>query len=390
MFYYTFMQKHESPKRAASRLHRVFRSALAAGTLALCAAPSAPAAPTAAAVTQANVYPDHATLAARSEVFGVFAPFGYQAPRASSPFNLFSTFSLLDLLHRQYYAPVHANYQVDIAEPQWSDDPRYAEVVINANTGEIVYDRNATEQRHIASMTKVLTVYMVFQAMEQGRITRDSVFTASEAAASQECMCYGLKVGDTMTVDQALHALLSMSYNDVAAMVAENLGGSELGFASSMTDEAYRMGAVNTVLGSASGLHDDNSTALDIARIYNRISQDYPELYAEYFSPARVDIDGRSRANCRLCDGGRNDADIGATGQKTGTTNASNRSVVAEVERNGQRFIIVTMGTPSDKNRMARVGELGRRTWAALPAIQASMIMARNTQAAPAAQAPVI
>ncbi len=370
------MQKHESSRGATTRLQRIFKSVLAAGALGICAAPASPT-PSEAALALAPVTP-----AQSNDIIGVFAPFGYQQPRAFTPYNMFSTVSLLDVLHRQYYAPVHAGYQLDISEPQWANDPRYAELVLNANTGEIVYDRNGTAQRHIASMTKVMTIYMVFQAMEQGRITRDSVLTASAAAASQECMCYGLKDGDTMTVNEALHALLSMSYNDVAAMVGENLGGSEAEFARRMTDEAYKMGAVNTVLGSASGLHDDNSTALDIARIYNRISQDYPDLYAEYFSPARISLDGRQRANCRLCDGGRNDANIGATGQKTGTTNASNRSVVAEVERDGQRFIIVSMGTPSDKNRMARVGELGRRTWAALPAIQAATLMARTPQAA--------
>ena len=348
-------------------LARAFKSVLAAGALA--------ASPLSA---QAAVYQPPAPATYSNDTFGLFAPFGYQAPRSYSPYSLFSAISVLDLIHRQYYAPVHAGYQLDIDAPQWASDERYAELVLNANTGEIVYDRNGTSQRHIASMTKVLTTYMVFQAIEQGRITPDTVLTASATAAAQECMCYGLKEGDTLTVNEALHALLSMSYNDVAVMIAENLAGSEVNFTRQMTDAAYRMGAVNTVLGSASGLHSDNSTALDIARIYNRLSQDYPQLYSEYFSPARVEIDGRLRANCRLCDGGRNDADIGATGQKTGTTNASNRSIIAEVERNGQRFIIVTMGTPSDKHRIARVGTLARHSWSALPAIQSSALLAQS------------
>ena len=367
------MQKQESHQaNHASWLKRAFKAVLAAGALA-----STPL------TSEASVYPAPAPIAQTNSTYGFFAPFGYQQQRAMTPYSMFSTFSLLDLIHRSYYAPVHANYQLDISTPQWSADERYAELVLNANTGEIVYDRNGTSQRHIASMTKVLTTYMVFQAIESGRITPDTVLTASATAAAQECMCYGLKEGDTLTVNEALHALLSMSYNDVAVLIAENLAGSEENFTRQMTDTAYRMGSVNTTLGSASGLHNDDSTALDIARIYNRLSQDYPTLYSEYFSPARVDIDGRLRANCRLCEGGRNDADIGATGQKTGTTNASNRSIIAEVERNGQRFIIVTMGTPSDKHRIARVGELARGAWSALPSIQASSLMARHQPAAP-------
>lgn len=334
----------------------------------------------------AAVYPEQPAAVQQYDRFGFFAPFGYQPPRAYTPYAMFSTFSVLDMIHRAYAAPVHAPYQLDLATPQWSHDERYAELVLNANTGEIVYDRYGSDQRHIASMTKVLTAYMVFEALKAGRITPDTVLTASPIAASQECMCYGLKAGDTMTVDQALHALLSMSYNDVAVLIAENLAGSEENFTRQMTDTAYRMGAVNTVLGSASGLHNDNSTALDIARIYNRVSQDHPGLYAQYFSPARVNVDGRMRANCRLCEGGRNDADIGATGQKTGTTMASNRSLIAEIERDGQRFIIVTMGTPSDKHRMARLTELARQTWAALPAMQREAMLAQTPYAPRARQ----
>lgn len=273
-------------------------------------------------------------------------------------------------------APVRphlADEQLDISAPAWREDPRYAEVILNATTGEIVFDRNAQEARNIASMTKVMTIYLAFEAIEQGHISLDTTLTASAFATSRECSCYGLhdgrkmQAGDTMTLREALHALLSGSYNDVATMVGEALGGSEENFAAQMTSTAYRLGARNTTFGSASGLYGDDSTALDIAMIYSRLNQDYPALYNEFFTPAKVVVNGKERDNCRLCEGGKYDAnastlgynvDMEASGQKTGYRRASGFSMVAEFDRAGQRYIVVTMGTPNNKQRHARASAL--------------------------------
>jgi D-alanyl-D-alanine carboxypeptidase len=268
--------------------------------------------------------------------------------------------------------PVHATRQLDIATPAWSDDARYAEVILNATTGEIVFDRNADDARHVASMAKVMTAYMVFDAISRGQITLDTQLTASEFAVSRECSCYGkregreMQAGDTMTVREALHALMAGSYNDVATMVAEGISGSEEAFTARMTEMARTLGANTIVFGTASGLEGDDGTALDVALIYNRMSQDYPALYGEFFTPARVVVGGQERDNCRLCEGGRYDANDGegavagmqATGQKTGYRRASGFSMVAEFTRAGERYIIVTMGAGNDRQRHNRTAEL--------------------------------
>ncbi len=265
--------------------------------------------------------------------------------------------------------PVPAAAQVTVAAPAWADDARYAEVILNATTGEIIFDRNASDARHIASMTKVMTAYIVFEEIERGNITLDTEFTASAFATSRECSCYGMRdgrkmrTGDKMTVREALHALMAKSYNDVAAMVAEGIAGSEEAFAERMTQTAHRLGAHNTAFGSASGLYGDDGTALDVALIYNRLSQDHAGLYAQFFTPAKTVVNGKESDNCRLCDGGKYDADITgmeATGQKTGYRRASGFSIVAEFNHAGERYIVVTMGAPNDKGRHERSAQLAR------------------------------
>ena len=268
---------------------------------------------------------------------------------------------------RDYSQPVMARYQLDIAAPTWARDPRFAELIFDANTGEVVYQRNGMDGRHIASMTKVMTAYLVFQAIEQGRLTPDTTLTVSREAASvlRRTMRMGLTAGQQITVAEALHGLISMSAGDAAIVLAEAVAGSEAEFARQMTDTARRLGAVHSSFGTASGITGDESSAYDVAVIFSQVSRDFPDLYADYFSPPTVTLRNQEQPNCRLCDDG-----IGATGQKTGTRGVSGSSIVVQIEHANQRFVIVVMGTPSSDARIERAVTLARAVWDSAPVRQ--------------------
>lgn len=248
---------------------------------------------------------------------------------------------------------------------------------MDANTGEIVYERNGLAARHIASMTKVMTAYLVFEALENGALRRDQVLTASAHAASQTGMRYGLRPGQQITVDEAIHAMISMSANDIAVLLAEAVGGSEKDFAESMTTTAHRIGAVNTTFGTASGLMLDNSSAYDIALIFRRLRDDFPGMYNEYFTPLTTEVRNETWNNCRLCDDG-----INATGQKTGTTSQAGHAIMVQLEQGDRRYIVVAIGTPNNQQRVGRAMTLARAVWTDLPAT-ATVVMAAKAQPRP-------
>jgi D-alanyl-D-alanine carboxypeptidase len=127
------------------------------------------------------------------------------------------------------------------------------------------------------------------------------------------------------------------------------------------------MGAVNSRFGTASGIMGDESTAYDIALIFSRMSQDFPELYRAYFTPPQVELPTGVMPNCRLCEGGPADAGIGATGQKTGTRSVAGSSIVVQVENGGRRYVIVTMGTPSSSARIERAVSIAQAVWRSAP-----------------------
>lgn len=285
--------------------------------------------------------------------------------RPAAPFNAVAP--------RDLSQPLMSPVQVDIAPPRWGSDARFAELVLDANSGEVVYQRNGVDGRHIASMTKVMTAYMVFQAIEEGRLSRDTMLTASPAAANvlRRTMRLGVRAGQQISVDEALHALISLSAGDAAIMLAEAVAGSEDAFASRMTDTAHRLGAIRSTFGTASGITGDESTAYDIAVIFSQVSRDFPDLYADYFSPPTIVLRNQEQANCRLCAQDNGLADIGATGQKTGTRGVSGSSIVVQIENGDRRYIVVAMGAPNSNARMERAVELAQAVWnSPLPARQ--------------------
>ena len=245
-----------------------------------------------------------------------------------------------------------------IALPAWSTDNRFAEVIIEASNGTVIYGVDETAPRHIASLTKIMTAYMVFTALADGRLTPETVLTVSPAAAAQGGTGLDLAVGTQITVDDALNALITISANDAAVVLAESLAGTEGAFAQQMTAEAARLGTHSTTFRTASGLTQlgQISSARDIAVIFARLQRDYPTYFAAYFSAPAVDIQGKTLRNCALC------YEPGAhiTGHKGGFTNAAGQSLAAITQHEGRTQVIVTLGAPSNPDRTARLLQLAR------------------------------
>lgn len=244
------------------------------------------------------------------------------------------------------------------ASPHWSDDSRFAEVVMDAQSGAIIYGQNETAPRHIASLTKIMTAYMVFQALEDGRLSRDTQLMVSRHAAGQGGTGLDIEPGDILTVDDALHALVTLSANDAAVVLAEALAGSEIVFAESMTAAAARLGTLSTTFRTASGLTQPGqiSSARDIAIIFARLQQDHPRHFARYFSAPVVYINGQPQENCALC----HQDDTHIVGQKGGFTNAAGRSLAVVTQDRGHRQVIVTLGAPTQDDRASRIVYLAR------------------------------
>lgn len=249
--------------------------------------------------------------------------------------------------------------RITVAAPRWQRDPRFAELVMDARTGEVIYGQNADVTRQIASMTKVMTAYLVFEALRDGRLTRDRSMTVSRAGATllRTSSLRGLRQGETISVDDCLKALTSLSANDCAVTLAEAVDGTETSFTNRMTAKARSFGANNTIFKSASGLTPQDSSAHDIAIIFAALRRDFPQEFAEYFTPATVRLsNGRDHWNCKLC----KIADIDAIGQKTGTTSGSGHSIITMIDDGLRSLVVVAMGTPDNPSRLGRATLLAK------------------------------
>jgi D-alanyl-D-alanine carboxypeptidase len=239
--------------------------------------------------------------------------------------------------------------------PIASAQDRYAAIVIDARTNEILHSDMADEARFPASLTKMMTLYMVFEALEQGQLTMDSTMTASRRAAGQPPSRLGLRRGNTLTVDQAIRALCVLSANDVAVMVAERLGGSEARFSSRMNARARELGMTGTHFANASGLPNPahRTTARDMAVLSQALWRDFPEYYHYFQTPSYAWRRRSGRNHNRLL--GQIE---GVDGIKTGYTNASGFNLASSAERDGHRLIAVVMGGETAVARDAQVAYL--------------------------------
>jgi len=236
-----------------------------------------------------------------------------------------------------------------------SYSPPYADIVVDANTGAILHSSNPDAPRHPASLTKIMTLYMLFERLEAGKINFKTELRVSAHAAAQAPSKLGLKPGQTITVEDAIKATVTKSANDVAAVIAEALGGDEDTFSRLMTVKARSLGMQNTVYKNASGLPDDAqiTTARDQA-LLGRVIQDHFPQYYRFFATTRFSFRGKSiSGHNRLV--GRVE---GVDGIKTGYTNASGFNLVTSMKRSGRHVVAVVLGGRSASSRDAKMREL--------------------------------
>ena len=233
---------------------------------------------------------------------------------------------------------------------------RYSELVIDASTGTTLRELNATAMRYPASLTKMMTLYLLFEAMEQGRVSMSTQIPVSSNAARQPPSRLGLKAGQTIDVNTAIEALAIKSGNDTAVAVGEFLGGgSEEQFARQMTARARQLGMTSTVFRNASGLPDDaqHTTARDMAVLGMALRSRFPQHF-HYFSEREFTYNGRTIR-------GHNDMlgrVPGVDGIKTGYIKASGYNIVTSYSSGSRRLIIVVMGADSARARNAQVEAL--------------------------------
>ncbi len=235
---------------------------------------------------------------------------------------------------------------------------KYAAIVVDARNGHELYSVGADLQRYPASLTKMMTVYMLFEALDSGKLTKSSPIVFSRYASSRPPSKLGVKAGQSITVDTAIKALVVKSGNDVATAVAEKLGGTEANFANMMTAKARALGMSRTTFRNASGLPDgqQRTTARDMARLALALRQRFPHHY-HYFGLTSFDYNGR-RINGHNRVMGRIP---GADGLKTGYIRASGFNLVTSVNRSGRKVVAVVMGGNSSRSRDDHMVALVRR-----------------------------
>ena len=225
---------------------------------------------------------------------------------------------------------------------------KYASFIINENTKRIYHNANADTRNYPASLTKIMTLYLVFDALKSKKISMNSKFKVSRRATRQPPSKLNLSAGSNITVKNAILALVTKSANDVATVIAENLGKSERNFAKLMTRKAKKLGMTRTTFRNASGLPNRGqlSTARDMATLGIAIRKNHPKFF-KLFKTKSFIYKGIKYTNHNNLLGSYS----GTDGIKTGYTNASGFNLVASVERNGQRIIGVVFGGKKARSR---------------------------------------
>ncbi len=232
---------------------------------------------------------------------------------------------------------------------------KYASLVIDAETGRVIHEINADTRNYPASLTKMMTLYLVFEALENELWSLNTRLRVSARAARQPSSKLDLRRGQTLSVKDAILALITKSANDVASAIAENLSGSERGFALKMTTKARQLGMNRTTFRNASGLphRGQLSTARDMGTLARALIRDFPGYY-HYFSTQEFAYRGdRFRNHNKLLK-----TYDGVDGIKTGYIRASGFNLVASAKRGGQRVIGVIFGGNSPNSRNALMTRL--------------------------------
>ena len=231
----------------------------------------------------------------------------------------------------------------------------YADIVVDANSGTVLHSTNPDAQRHPASLTKIMTLYLLFEQLEAGKLKLDSPLQVSKEAAGQMPTKLGLKPGSTLAVEDAIKGMVTRSANDAAVVVAEAIAGDEDAFARLMTRKAQALGMSRTIYKNASGLPDSGqiTTARDQSALGRAVQERFPRYY-KYFSIRTFVFRGQSIGNHNNLLGRVE----GVDGIKTGYVNASGFNLVTSVHRGNRYLVAVVMGGSSAGSRDAKMRDL--------------------------------
>lgn len=265
--------------------------------------------------------------------------------RVSTLQRIFLFFLVLAFMFLPAHAAIAGNKARQAAP---SENDKYASIVVDAATGTVLSERNAGKILHPASLTKVMTLALLFDALENGTVRLNDKIYISARAAAQQPSKLGLPAGSSIRVEDAILALVTKSANDISTAIAEHLAGSESRFAARMTRRAHDIGMTKTNFVNAHGLHHPNqiSTARDMAILARYILARYPHYY-RYFGTKQFTYRGKTMTNHnRLMQ-----SYDGMDGFKTGFINASGFNLIASARRGNQRIIGVVFGGRTWKSR---------------------------------------
>jgi len=247
-----------------------------------------------------------------------------------------------------------------LSETAFSAEKRYASIVVDADTLEIIHARQIDELRFPASLTKVMTLYLTFDALNSGKLNLKEPIRVSRIAAQTPPSKLGLKAGQTITVEKLIQAVAVKSANDAAVVLAERLAGSESAFADKMTAKARNLGMLRTTFKTANGLpHPDQKTsARDMAKLASNILRHHRRYY-HYFGLTHFGYAGQSYKNTNKLLHWLD----GVDGFKTGYTRDSGYNLIISAQRDNRRLIAVVLGGASGKSRNQHMQDLVERSF---------------------------
>lgn len=245
--------------------------------------------------------------------------------------------------------------QAGLFAPSAQANPKFAAITVDARNGKILFSSNPDAIRHPASLTKMMTLYVLFEELKSGRMSLNSPIRMSQRAAGMAPSKLGVKPGQSISVETAIRALVVKSANDVAAAVAEAVSGSEKDFANRMTKTARSLGMPRTTFANASGLPNPRqvTTARDMATLGLRLMRDFPQYYP-YFRTRSFVYQGRTVSGHNRLLGSYE----GTDGIKTGYINASGFNLVTSVRRGDKRLVGVVLGGNSGGSRDAYMKQM--------------------------------
>jgi D-alanyl-D-alanine carboxypeptidase (penicillin-binding protein 5/6) len=256
--------------------------------------------------------------------------------------------------------------------------PEQASLVVHAASGKVLHQVNADKSLHPASLTKLMTIYITFEAINRGKLSFDTRLPISKYAASRPRTNLGLKAGKTITVKECILSLIVRSANDAAVVLAEAIGKTESNFAKIMTTRAHQLGMHGTHFMNASGWHhpSQKTTAYDMAKLAIALNRDFPEYYGLFsktsFTYKNTKYKGHNYVTEHL---------PGAEGMKTGYTSKAGWNLVTAAKRGSQRLIGVVLGGSNAKSRDTKMINLINHHFAKLQTSEEQIKITQATKA---------